>query len=167
MISIARRPRSRRRSGSDTRTSGFRSALRNSGAAPTKGSTINTPIPIRAQCHQPSPQKATPSAIATTWRSPPAESIAGPREGRFPASEASGPCRHLHYVEPLAIALHAAVQGVLEHLLHRARDLAGAAVPDVDVVDRAHRRQLRRGAREEHLVGERQLRPGHVALEHL
>src|SRR4051812_38808078 len=69
----------------------------------------------------------------------------------------SGPRGDLHDVEPLAVALDPAVQRVLEHLLDRRRDLAAGAVADVDVVDRAHRGQLGRGAGEEDLVGQRQL----------
>src|SRR4051812_3654987 len=71
------------------------------------------------------------------------------------------------HVEPLRVALRAAVQRVLELPLDGARDLAGLAGADRAVVDLSHRRQLGRRAGHEHLVGEVELAAGDLALDDL
>ena len=63
------------------------------------------------------------------------------------------------------VALVAAVEGVVEDSLDLARDRAGLA--EVVIVDLAHRAELGGGAREEELVGERELGAGDVALDDL
>ena len=75
--------------------------------------------------------------------------------------------RDRHRVQPLAVALGAPVQGVLEGRLHRARDLAGLAAADRVVVDLAHGHELGGGAGHEHLVGQVELGAREVALDDL
>src|SRR5947209_48472 len=71
--------------------------------------------------------------------------------------------RHVNVVEPVAVALGAAAESILEHPLDRAGDLTRR--PDLDPIDRAHRRQLGGRAGQEHLVGERELGSSYVALD--
>src|SRR5437868_671311 len=78
---------------------------------------------------------------------------------------ASTPRRRVHDVEPLAVALGAPVDRVLEGGLQHARYLARCARPDQVVVDLAHGHELGGGAGHEHLVGEVHLRTRHVALD--
>src|SRR5205807_923622 len=73
------------------------------------------------------------------------------------------PRRDVDRVEPLAVALGASVQRIVEDPLDRAGDLTRG--PELDVVDRADRRELRSGAGKEQLVGERQLGASNVALD--
>src|ERR1035437_6018994 len=69
------------------------------------------------------------------------------------------------HVEPLAVALAAAVDRLLEGGLQHARDLARRAVADHMVVDLAHGHELGGCAGHEHLIGQVHLRARHVALD--
>src|SRR4051794_17986209 len=71
------------------------------------------------------------------------------------------------HVEPLRVALRAAVQRVLELPLDGPRDLAGLAGADRAAVDLSHRPQLGRRAGHEHLVVEVELAAGDLALDDL
>ena len=75
--------------------------------------------------------------------------------------------RRGNHVEPLAVALGAPVDRVVEGGLEHARDLARLAGADRVVVDLAHRHELGGGAGQEDLVGEVQLGAGDVALDDL
>src|SRR3954452_3953774 len=70
--------------------------------------------------------------------------------------------RLLDDVQPFGVLLRATVQGVLVLRLDHSGDLARLA--QLVVVDLADRHQLRRRADEERLLGQVQLRAGHVAL---
>ena len=70
-------------------------------------------------------------------------------------------------IQPLAVALGAPMQRVLEGALHRARQLAGLAAADRVIVDLAHRHQLGRGAGHEQLVGQVELGARDVSLDDL
>ena len=96
--------------------------------------------------------------ISPPWRRAGARRGASPR-GRLQRGR-------LHDVEPLAVALGATVDGVVEGALQHARDLARLARADLVVVDLAHRHELGGGARQEDLVGEVHLGARDVALDH-
>src|ERR1700691_1519849 len=70
------------------------------------------------------------------------------------------------HVEPLAVALAAPVDRVVEGGLEYTRDLAGPAGADRVVVDLAHGHELGRGPGHEDLLGQVQLGAGDVALDH-
>src|SRR5438105_2683577 len=94
-----------------------------------------------------------------------------PRGGRVGAGGcalAGGRLQRLgvHHVQPLAVALRAPVDRVLEGRLKHTRDLAGPPRPDHVVVHLAYRYQLGCGAGHEHLIREVHLRARHVALHH-
>ena len=76
--------------------------------------------------------------------------------------------RDLHDVEPLAVALRAAVERVRRRPAGRARVISpGLAGADRVVVDLAHRDELGRGAGQEDLVGQVELGARDVALDDL
>src|SRR3954462_10238312 len=70
-------------------------------------------------------------------------------------------------VQPLAVALAAPVQRVLEGQLHGPRDLAGLAGPDSVAVGLAGGPRLGGHAGQDALVGQVQLGAGEVALDDL
>src|SRR5215212_7686952 len=86
---------------------------------------------------------------------------------RLPCSPVpfSGLRGYRHGIEPLCVALVAPAQRGLEDLLQFPRDLAGRA--ERVIVYLAHGDELGRGAGQEQLVGQVQLRAGDVALHDL
>src|SRR3954467_6602233 len=170
----APRPRRRRRHGGGScrtpRSARGRSARRRAARrarAPSGSKTGTRPRSGGRRARRGDARRAASRARTASSPAPASRRAGWRRRARRRSRDLRGGRLHRHGVEPLAVALGAAVERVLERALDGARDLAGVALADRMVVDLAQRRELGGRAGDEHLVGEVELGAGDVALDHL